>query len=190
MEAIDGIALTVLVLSTLFGVWRGFTHISLNLCLWVLVSIAIARFRVPVAAWIGQYTTSPILAQITSSFAILIGVIIIGSFLSARIVRMVRATPMSGPDRLLGGVLGFIFGGTCVVVLFSIITFTQHTTLQKLGSSSQLAPFIQYGVNQLEQLAPLLGSNINSSTLPKNLGNLNNLSQNVNSMIQSLQGIQ
>ncbi|MBR2124127.1 MAG: CvpA family protein [Acetobacter sp.] len=190
MEAIDGIALTVLVLSTLFGVWRGFTHISLNWCLWILVTIAIARFRAPVAGLMGHFITSPILDQIASSLAILIGVVIIGSFLSARIVRMVRATPMSGPDRLLGGVLGFILGGACVVVLFSITTLTRHTTLQELGNNSQLAPYIQLGINQLKQLAPLLGSNINSSSLPNNLGNLNNLSQNVSSIIQGLQGMQ
>ena len=179
----NSIAFTIIALSTLFGIRRGFTHISLNLCLWVLVSIAIARFRVPVAAWIGQYTTSPILAQITSSFAILIGVIIIGSFLSARIVQIVHTTALRRADSLLGGLLGFIRGIVFVIIFFFIVTLRQHTTLQELGSNNQLTPFIQFGVNQLEQLTPSLGLNFD---LHSPYNNFNDVSNDLGSIVNDM----
>ena len=211
MTIIDSIAFAIITLSTLYGIWKGFTRISLNLCLWILVSLAIAHFRSPMAVWLQHFIASPILAQITSSVIILIGVIIIGSFLSAWIVRIVHSTPMSGPDRLLGGVLGAICGVIFVITIFFVMTFLQNTTLQKLESDSQLAPFIELEVNHLKQLAPSLNFSKNSQNLLNNLshlsnlnnfGNLNslsnlnnfdtlsNLNENIDSLIQDVKGTQ
>ena len=211
MNIIDSITLAIVVLSTLYGIWKGFTRISLNLCLWIIVSIAIAHFQAPVATRLKHFITSPLLAQITSSVIILIGVIIIGSFLSDWIIKIVRSTPISGLDRLLGGILGAICGVTFIIIIFFVMDFLPNTTLHGLESNSQLTPYIQLEVNQLKLLASSLNFSKNSHSLLNslshlsnlnnfdslnnlsnlnNFGKLNNLNENIDSLIQDVEGTQ
>ncbi|MBR2124126.1 MAG: CvpA family protein [Acetobacter sp.] len=181
----------VIEISTLHGIWRGFSHTSLDWCLWILVSIAIARFRAPIAVSIEQYVSSPILAQIASSVIILVGVVVIGNFLSSWIVWTVRTTSMTGADRCFGGLLGFVRGVVFSIILFFVIQRTtilqelgNNNQLTQFGNNDQLTPFIQFGVNQLQQLAPSLNLNFNAYN-PYN--NFNDLSDTFSSILAGMQ---
>ncbi len=175
MTTIDIIILAIITLSTLYGIWKGFTRISLNLCLWIVVSIAVAHFRAPVTIWLKLFIASPILAQIISSTIILLGVIIVGGCLSAWIVRIVHLTPMRGVDHLLGGLLGGVCGILSIITIFFVISFLPNTTLQKIETNSKFTPYIQLEVHQLKLLAPSLNFNKISHNLLNSLSNLNHL---------------
>lgn len=155
MAAIDGISLLIVAFSTLHGAWRGFTRLALGLCLWTVAFMAAMRFHTPMAEWTGHYVASPLGAQAVAVLVILIGVIVVGGMASAGLVRVVRATPLDGPDRLLGGAFGLARGAVVVVVLFTVASLLlQPIDLQALENNSRLTPYIQSGASGLRSYLP------------------------------------
>ena len=52
MAAIDAISLTILALSTLHGLWRGFTQLALGLLRWVVAFMLAFRFQIGTASFL------------------------------------------------------------------------------------------------------------------------------------------
>lgn len=69
------------------------------------------RFNPSLTQWAQTYITSPTGARAAAFLGVLLVAALAGGLLSARIVQVVRATPLDGPDRLLGGVFGLRAAG-------------------------------------------------------------------------------
>lgn len=155
---IDLTMLGVLAVSVIVGLWRGLVFELLSLAGWV-------------AAWFAAVWAAPQLApqlpvgapgsalNHAAAFALaFIGALIVWS-LVARLVRvLIRATPLSPIDRVLGAGFGLLRGGLLLLAITVIIAMTplakapawqQSQGVAWLGSALQtLKPWLSPGLSQ------------------------------------------
>ena len=121
---IDWTLLAVLGLSVVVGIWRGFVFECLSLAGWI-------------AAWFTAQWAAPRLApylpigapgqalNLAAALALCFFATLIAWSLLAKLIRMlIHATPLSLPDRLLGGGFGVLRGAVLLLAVSSVIALT------------------------------------------------------------------
>ncbi len=121
---VDWTLLAVLAASVVVGLVRGLVFECLSLAGWVVAWFA-AQWAAPQLAPqlpVGAPGSAPNLA---AAFALCFAGALVAWGLLARLVRLlVRATPLSLPDRLLGAGFGALRGGVLLLALASVVTLT------------------------------------------------------------------
>jgi len=122
---VDWTLLAVLVLSVLVGIVRGFVFECLALAGWVVAWFA-AQWGAPqlaphLAAWLPAGAAA---AQAAAFALCFIGALIVWGLLSRLVRLLVHATPLSLPDRLLGGGFGVLRGAVLLLAVASVVAFT------------------------------------------------------------------
>ncbi|MEE2762340.1 MAG: CvpA family protein [Pseudomonadota bacterium] len=129
MEAliwIDWVIITLIAVSTLFSLKRGFVREALSLVTWVGAFILARTFH-PQMQTLLEGTVETPLVRLIAAFAILFfGTLIVGAIINNMIGHLVRATGLSATDRVLGMGFGLLRG---VVVVVVAIAFTRYTPL-------------------------------------------------------------
>ena len=121
---VDGAFLAVLGLSVLVGVVRGFVFECLSLAGWLV-------------AWFGAQWAAPQLAphlpvgtpgsalNLAAALTLCFVAVLVAWSLLARLVRLVvHATPLSLPDRLLGGGFGALRAGVLLLAVAAVVALT------------------------------------------------------------------
>jgi len=128
MPWVDIAFLAILLLSMLVGLLRGVVFEVLSLLGWLAAYIAAQWFAPDVAPHLSVGSPGSALNHAAAFALTFIAVLIIWG-VTARLLRMlIRATPLSGVDRLLGATFGFARG--CVVLL-ALTTVVLLTSLAK-----------------------------------------------------------
>ena len=128
MPWVDIAFLAILLLSMLVGLLRGVVFEVLSLLGWLAAYIAAQWFAPDVAPHLPVGSPGSALNH-AAAFALTFIVVLIIWGVTARLLRMlIRATPLSGVDRLLGATFGFARG--CVVLL-ALTTVVLLTSLAK-----------------------------------------------------------
>jgi membrane protein required for colicin V production len=150
---VDATLLAVLAISIIVGLVRGFVYEVLALAGWV-------------AAWFGAQWLAPELAphipigarngglNMALSFVLcFVGVLIVWG-LCARLVRLlVRATPLTVPDRLLGAGFGALRGAVLLLALATVVALTPWA--QSTGWRQSVgATWLQAAMHGLRPLLP------------------------------------
>ena len=144
MAAIDAISLTILALSTLHGLWRGFTQLALGLLSWVVAFVLAFRFHAVPVPWLARFIHSPTVLQLASFAVVLLFFLVAGYLLAALVVRLVRATPLDGLDRTLGGLFGLVRGSCVVVLLFMAGQWLlEPSDMEAIEANGRLTPYIR-----------------------------------------------
>ncbi|ODU08990.1 MAG: colicin V synthesis protein [Rubrivivax sp. SCN 71-131] len=124
MSWIDWALLAVLLLSVLVGVWRGLVFEVLSLAGWVVAWVGAQLFGRELAPWLpvgAPGSAANVLACFVVAF---VGILIVWSLL-ARLARLlIHATPLSLPDRVLGGGFGLLRGGVLLLALATVLALT------------------------------------------------------------------
>lgn len=112
----DLIVITVLLLSALLALFRGFTKEVFSILGWV-AALAATYFFFPLARDISRtYIESRIFADIAAGIALFLPTLILCSLLTHWISEQVRASAVSAVDRSLGFLFGLARGALIVVV--------------------------------------------------------------------------
>lgn len=127
-SVIDLIALVGLVLSVIVGAWRGLVSELLSLAAWAVSYVA--------AQWLGPTLAAHVpVGEPGGRVNVLSGMLVAfvlawlaWALLSWAITQMLRESPLSGPDRLLGGGFGLLRG---VLVGLVIVTLVNMTPMAK-----------------------------------------------------------
>jgi membrane protein required for colicin V production len=125
---VDWTLLAVLAVSVLVGIVRGFVFECLSLAGWVVAWFAAqwgAPQLVPHLAGLVNLASAatPTLHAAALALCFVAALVVWG--LLSRLVRMlVHATPLSLPDRLLGGGFGVLRGAVLLLAVASIVAFT------------------------------------------------------------------
>jgi membrane protein required for colicin V production len=154
---VDWALLAVLALSVLVGIVRGFVFECLSLAGWV-VAWFVAHWGAPqLAPHLAGFTPlgqagAPALHALALALCFIAALGVWG--LLSRLVRMlVHATPLSLPDRLLGGGFGALRGAVVLLVLASVVAFTPLA--QSAGwRASQGARWLDQTLLALKPLLP------------------------------------
>ena len=124
LGAADAAMLGVLLISMTVGVWRGLVFEMLSLAGWVVAWFA-AQWLAPAAAPsipVGEPGSS---LNLGAAYAIVFVSVLIAWAIVARLVRMlIRATPLSGVDRLLGAGFGLLRGLVLLIAVATVVALT------------------------------------------------------------------
>ena len=120
----DWVIVAVVLVSTLISLVRGFVKEALSLATWIAAFVIARLFHPQAAVYIAPYIETPSL-QLLAGFGILFfGMLLIGSIMNWVIVMLVKATGLSGLDRLLGTGFGFARGLLLLVVMLALLRMT------------------------------------------------------------------
>ncbi len=124
LGTVDLVLLGVLALSAVVGVWRGLVFELMSLFGWVVAYVAAQAFSPQVGAYIPLGTPGSAMHQAFAFFATFVGSLLVWALL-ARLVRMaIQATPLTVPDRLLGGGFGLLRGLVVLLAVATLVAFT------------------------------------------------------------------
>lgn len=121
MNWADWAILSIVGISGLFSIKRGFVREALSLLTWVTAFVIARLFTDALATVLSDYIQTPSF-RIASAFGILfIMTLIVGALVSNLVSLLVQATGLSGTDRILGMGFGLARGALVVVVLVALL---------------------------------------------------------------------
>jgi len=146
---VDWSLLAVLAASVLVGIWRGFVFECLSLAGWVVAWFA-AQWAAPQLA--------PKLPIGTEGSALNLAAALTLCFVAALIIwgllaKLIHATPLSLPDRLLGGGFGVLRGSVLLLAVSSVVALTPAAQSQP-WRASQGARWLSATLQTLKPLLP------------------------------------
>ena len=121
---VDWAMLAALALSVLVGLARGLVFELMSLAGWVVAYVAAQLYSPQVGAWVPIGAAGSALHQGASFAATFLGVLLLWAVL-ARLVRLlIRATPLTLLDRLLGAAFGGLRGLLLLLVVATVVSYT------------------------------------------------------------------
>ena len=172
MNWTDYIIIGVLGLSVLIGLWRGLVSEVLALAIWIAAFWVAWTFGPAVAAHFDHIIELPSARIIVGYGICFVTVLILGALLRFAISKLIQSTGLSGTDRLLGMLFGFVRGVLLVSLLVFLVGFTAFTR-DPWWQQSVLLPQFQRVAAWLEQrVPPSVAEHLHPSTLLDHLPNL------------------
>ena len=121
---VDLAIIAIVLLSALISLIRGFVKEALSLATWIIALIIGRFFSQQLAGLLVEQISLPS-ARLAAAFVLLVfGTLIVGALVSQLIVQLVKATGLSGTDRLLGMVFGFARGILVAAVIVGVLGMT------------------------------------------------------------------
>ncbi len=155
MNWLDGIILGILALSVLIGLMRGLVAEVLSLVAWIAAFWVAVVFGPDMAALFENSISLP-MARIGLGYAIcFFGVLLLGVLVRFAARRLIWSTGLTGVDRVLGVLFGFVRGALVVTILVFLVGLTA-VTREPWWQQSVLLP-------QFQVAAAWLGQNIPAS---------------------------
>jgi len=153
MNWLDLFIIGVVAISTVISLFRGFTKEAISLATWILAFVLALTFSTRLATMLPESISSPT-ARIAIAFAVLFVVtVILGGLLNFLIGQLVEKTGLTGTDRSLGVIFGFVRGLLLVVILTMLAGLTTLPREQWWGESSLISHFEQ-GANWMKRYIP------------------------------------
>lgn len=121
MNWADWAICAIIALSALISLQRGFVKEALSLAVWFAAIVVSMLFHQNLQVLLADFIQISSLRQI-AAFAILFFItLIVGSMVNHLIAAIVKATGLSGTDRLLGTVFGVLRGAMLVLVILILM---------------------------------------------------------------------
>lgn len=149
----DYFVLGVIVLSVLVGVWRGFLREVLSLLAWI-VAFAVAFFFVDYAvALLADYVSIPSIRLILAFGGLFLATLFLGGVVNIVVGQVVLRSGLTGTDRMVGVIFGFLRGVVAIVVLVLVAGLTPLPS-DPWWETSQFLPFFQRFAVELHAYLP------------------------------------
>ncbi|HEX6612447.1 MAG TPA: CvpA family protein, partial [Rhodanobacteraceae bacterium] len=162
MNPADIVILAILLLSVLFGLWRGFVAEVLSLVCWIAAFWVAWMFGDAVAAWYGLWLHHPAARVIAGYLTCFLGVLVAGALIGWVLRKLIQASGLSGADRMLGMLFGLVRGVLLVVVIVLVLEFTPVPGAE-WWRHSQLLPEFSQGASWLSAQLPPEASRVMQS---------------------------
>lgn len=145
----------IIFLSMILGLMRGFVREVVSLAVWVIAFWIAAYFAKDVMPHLGGIVTHPAFAFATAFLLLLLATLFIGMLFNYFIGHLVKSSELSGTDRMLGLVFGFLRG---VVLVIALLLLTQMFS-QPLPAWWQQSAIITKCWPWLSQILPIIAPN-------------------------------
>ncbi len=125
----DFILIGLIGLSIVIGIFRGFIRESISLISWISAIILAIAFANPLSVYM-TFTDVAFIKMLSAFLIIFVSVIFVGAIFNLIIGSLVRKTPFSMPDRILGSLFGLARGVvfiTVAVLIASLTPFPEET---------------------------------------------------------------
>ena len=156
---VDWSLLAVLAASVLVGLWRGLVFELMSLVGWLVAYGAATLYSAQVAPYLPFGTSDPSgmsgsALQHGAAFAVtFIAVLIAWSILASLLRLLIRATPLTIIDRVLGAGFGLMRGAVLLMVLATLVAFTPAKT-SRAWQDSHGAAWLRTALSSLKPLLP------------------------------------
>lgn len=146
MTAFDYIAIAIVGISLLFGLWRGVVGEIIALVAWGLAIFAAVEFGAALGHWAFTGLNDPAVRTLAGCVLVFVAVLVIMAVLRMFVSHLVKALGLSVSDRILGMLFGFVRGLLVCMVLVALGGMTsapqqawwKHATLAKPLETSVL----------------------------------------------------
>lgn len=128
MIGVDYAILGILLISSFISLVRGFVKEALSLAGWILAFWISLSFAVPLSKLLEASMEDPTLRLILAFVALFVLTLVVSAVINFFASRLVQRTGLTGTDRFLGVIFGFLRGGLLVSVL---VLLAGLTTLPK-----------------------------------------------------------
>jgi len=121
MNWADWAILTILLISCLISLKRGFVKEALSMLNWLIACFVAVSFREPFSHLLVEYIASPSIREIAAFAILFVTTLIAGAIVNFLLGELVRVTGLSGTDRFLGVLFGFVRGFIMVMVALMFV---------------------------------------------------------------------
>lgn len=118
----DALILSVVVISSLISLSRGFVKEALSLVTWIVAAVIAWMFGGSLAHHFQPYIDTHSIRVIVACAVLFLVTLLIGALVNFLVTQLVRATGLTGTDRLLGMVFGAARGLVLVVILVGLLS--------------------------------------------------------------------
>lgn len=151
---VDLVLVLALLLSIVVGVWRGLLFEILSLAGWVAAFVAAQIWGDEVAAWLPMGVPGGSLNHSVGIAATFVGVLIAWGIGSRLLRLLVRATPLSGIDRVLGGAFGVLRAAVLCVIVTTVVLMTPAAR-SAAWQRSYSGPWLTGWLMQIKPMLPV-----------------------------------
>jgi membrane protein required for colicin V production len=149
---LDWVLATIVLLSVLTAIWKGFVAELLSLASVLVALIVAALYYERLASLLLGFTWGPSVARGVSFVLLFAAVMIVGALISVGAKKLIKKVQLQWFDRFLGGIFGLVRGLLidCIVLLVMMAFAIQQGTVEK----SALAPYFSAGSRVLALAMP------------------------------------
>lgn len=138
---IDIAIIVVIGLSVLTGLFRGFVKELVALCVWVAAIWLAFNYAHQLDPWLESYISNPSARSASAFIIILFASLLAGGIINALLSFILKRSGLSGTDRTLGMVFGFVRGAFIVALLMIAVKMTSIPYQQYAQQSLLYAQF-------------------------------------------------
>ena len=121
MTQVDTLILSVIAISSAFGVWRGFIKEILSLLSWIAALLVSRVYSESLAGMLGGLIDNPSVRYATAFSILFVIIIMLGTALNHFMSKLLVVTGLKTLDRLLRAVFGVARGTVIVLVVLFIL---------------------------------------------------------------------
>ena len=121
---IDVVIISLVVLSAILSLFRGFVKEALALITWLVALWVAMAFYEELATWLSQWIAVPSAQKVTAFGALFICVLLLGAIVNYLAGKLVDKTGLTGTDKMLGVVFGVARGAVIVSILVLLAGLT------------------------------------------------------------------
>lgn len=137
LQGVDIAIITVIGLSVLTGLFRGFVKELVALCIWILAIWLGFHYSQSLDPWLSKYIQDKSIRTVISFILILFATLFVGGVINTILSFILKRAGLSGTDRTLGMGFGFIRGVFIVALLMVAVKMTS-LPYQHYAQNSQL----------------------------------------------------
>jgi len=167
-QFLDVVVVLVIIASTIYAAYRGFTAETLSIFAWIAAAFATLYFGPWVAYWMRSMISPAWLGEIVGYGAVFLVVVIPLSFASFRFSENIKKSQISTLDRALGAAFGILRGLAIIGIAYLVFT-----AIVPIGSQpnwiggARLLPVIRGSAEVVASLIPDQHRGIAESTTNK-----------------------
>ena len=154
MNWADIIIISIMLVSTVISLFRGFVREILSLVAWIVSFWAAATFAPQVATLLESYLSIPTARTVLAFIGVLVVALVLSGLVNTMIGRLIEKTGLSGTDRMLGGIFGLLRGVAIVAVVVLIAGLTQIPGAPWWQQSQVIAPFETAALRIVDYMPP------------------------------------
>lgn len=148
---LDFVVLAVVVFSAVMGLSNGLIHSVLFIASWIGAAAAAAHFTEPLQKEVEKFVANQQVAYFATMLGIFIVALMVLTMISTAIGKLVRASPLRIPDRVLGLGFGALCGG---LLLSTALLFYRYISTQaeppRIIKEAWSYPTVKAGADMLE----------------------------------------